>query len=156
IDSSYKHFRSMTSRRIFIKQTAILSAGAFMKPSLVTGSHKKYIGLQLYTVRDAMQKDPAGTLDRLAKIGYNSVEGATYTGSEKFYGMSPKEFSALLKKNGLIMPSSHYRLGEEKINGEIQKGTILNDWSRAVDDAAAVGVKYMVCAYLSESERGGL
>ena len=146
----------MTSRRIFIKQTAVLSAGAFVKPSLITEAKKKYIGLQLYTVRDAMQKDPAGTLERVAKIGYNSVEGATYTGSEKFYGMSPKEFTMLLKKNGLIMPSSHYRLGEEKVNGESQKGTMLNDWSRAVDDAAAVGIKYMVCAYLSESERGGL
>ena len=146
----------MTSRRIFIKQTAVLSAGAFVKPSLITEAKKKYIGLQLYTVRDAMQKDPAGTLERVAKIGYNSVEGATYTGSEKFYGMSPKEFTMLLKMNGLIMPSSHYRLGEEKVNGESQKGTMLNDWSRAVDDAAAVGIKYMVCAYLSESERGGL
>lgn len=146
----------MTTRRAFLKQSAVLSAGAFMSPSLVTEAKKKYIGLQLYTVRDAMLKDPAETLARVAKIGYNSVEGATYTGSEKFYGMSPKEFTALLKKNGLIMPSSHYRLGEEKVNGEIQKGTMLNDWSRAVDDASAVGIKYMVCAYLSESERGGL
>ncbi len=33
---------------------------------------------------------------------------------------------------------------------------MLHDWDRAVDDAAAVGVKYMVCAYLSAEERGGL
>jgi sugar phosphate isomerase/epimerase len=112
--------------------------------------------LQLYTVRAAMEKDPAGTLAQLAKIGYNSVEGATYTGSQKFYGMAPKEFAALLKKNGMIMPSSHYRLGEEQTNGAPTKGTMLHEWDRAVDDAAAAGVKYMVCAYLSESERGGL
>ena len=54
------------------------------------------------------------------------------------------------------MPSSHYRLGEEKTNGETPKGTILRDWDRAVDDAAAVGVKYMVLAYLSDVERGNL
>ncbi|GAB2699440.1 sugar phosphate isomerase/epimerase [Mucilaginibacter koreensis] len=114
----------------------------------------KYIGLQLYTVRDAMQKDPAGTLARLAQLGYNSLEGATYTGNELFYGMDAKAFSAVLKQNGLIMPSSHYRLGKEQFNGESQKGTIMRDWDKAVDDAAAIGVKYMVCAYLSQPERG--
>jgi len=127
-----------------------------MAPSLAKYKKSSYIGLQLYTVRDAMQQDPAGTLARVAQIGYNSVEGATYTGSEKFYGMEPKAFSRLLKQNGLIMPSSHYRLGEEKENGATVKGTMLQDWDRAVDDAAAVGIKYMVCAYLSAAERGGL
>jgi len=103
-----------------------------------------------------MQADPAGTLARVAQIGYNSVEGATYTGSQNFYGMAPAAFANLLKQNGLIIPSSHYRLGEEKANGENVKGTMLHDWDKAVDDAAAVGIKYMVCAYLSDAERGGL
>lgn len=114
------------------------------------------IGLQLYTVRDAMSKDPVGTLQRVAKIGYNSVEGATYTGDEKFYGMGPKEFRKLLRDNGLIIPSSHYRLGEAQDNGKVMQGTILHDWDRAVDDAAELGLKYMVCAWLAESERGSL
>lgn len=144
----------MTTRRSFIKSSAVYSAGLLVAPSLLNYNHK-YIGLQLYTVRDAMQTDPKGTLARVAKIGYNSVEGATYTGSQKFYGMEPAEFSRLLKQNGLIMPSSHYRLGDEKMNGEYMKGTIMRDWDKAVDDAATVGIKYMVCAYLSEGERGG-
>ncbi len=146
----------MTSRRSFLKSTTLASAGVLIAPSLLKHYDKKYIGLQLYTVRDAMQTDPSGTLAKVAQIGYNSVEGATYTGTEMFYGMDPKTFANVLKQNGLIMPSSHYRLGEEKVNGESQKGTILNDWDRAVDDAAAVGVKYMVCAYLSTDERGNL
>jgi len=146
----------MTSRRNFLASAALLSAGVLVSPSLLAAPKKRYIGLQLYTVRDAMAKDPAGTLAQLAKIGYNSVEGATYTGSQKFYGMSAKEFAALLKRNGMIMPSSHYRLGEEQMNGGAVKGTMLHDWDRAVDDAAAAGVKYMVCAYLAESERGTL
>ncbi|MGI4728127.1 MAG: sugar phosphate isomerase/epimerase family protein [Janthinobacterium lividum] len=144
----------MTTRRSFIKSSAIYSAGLLVVPSLLNYDHK-YIGLQLYTVRDAMEKDPVSTLAKVSKLGYNSVEGATYTGTEKFYGMEPAEFSRLLKRNGLIMPSSHYRLGDEKTNGEIPKGTIMQDWSKAVDDAATVGIKYMVCAYLSEAERGG-
>ena len=146
----------MTSRRNFLASAALLSASVLVSPSLLAAPKRRYIGLQLYTVRDAMAKDPAGTLAQLAKIGYNSVEGATYTGSQKFYGMSAKEFAALLKRNGMIMPSSHYRLGEEQINGAAVPGTMLHDWDRAVDDAAAAGVKYMVCAYLSEPERGTL
>jgi sugar phosphate isomerase/epimerase len=146
----------MTSRRTFIRNTSLLTASTLIAPSLFAKYNKKYIGLQLYTVRDAMEKDPAGTLAKVAQIGYNSVEAATYTGTEQFYGMGAKEFAALLKKNGLIMPSAHYRLGEEKVKGEVQKGTMLNDWQRAVDDAATAGIKYMVCAYLSEAERGNL
>ena len=145
----------MPSRRSFIKASSLLTAGAFFEPSVFKPA-KQYIGLQLYTVRDAMQSDAAGTLAKVAKLGYNSVEGATYTGSEKFYNMEPAAFSNLLKQNGLIMPSSHYRLGEEKTNNEAVKGTILHDWDKAVDDAGAVGIKYMVCAYLSDSERGNL
>ncbi|SFQ64653.1 sugar phosphate isomerase/epimerase family protein [Hymenobacter arizonensis] len=146
----------MISRRNFLASAALLSAGALVSPALLAAPKKRYIGLQLYTVRAAMEKDPAGTLAQLAKIGYNSVEGATYTGSQKFYGMTPQAFAALLKRNGMIMPSSHYRLGQELTNGAPTKGTILHDWDRAVDDAAAAGVKYMVCAYLSEPERGTL
>ena len=50
--------------------------------------------------------------------------------------------------------SSHYRLGEVKEKGEIVKGTMLHDWDKAVDDAAELGLKYMVCAWLDEKERG--
>ena len=145
----------MTTRRSFLKTSAVLSAGLLAAPNLFAYD-KKYIGLQLYTVRDAMAKDPAASLAKVAQIGYTSVEGATYTGSELFYGSDAKTFKALLKQNGLIMPSAHYRLGEEQVNGASQKGTILNDWEKAVADAAEVGVKYMVCAYLSQTERGSL
>lgn len=145
----------MSSRRSFIKSGSLLAAGAFIKTPFFD-KKSKYIGLQLYTVRDAMQKDAIGTLAKVAAIGYNSLEGATYTGTQKFYGMEPAAFAKVLKQNGLIMPSSHYRLGEEKVDGQIQKGTMLSGWDKAVDDAAAVGIKYMVCAYLSEAERGGL
>ena len=103
-----------------------------------------------------MQSDPAGTLARVAQIGYNSLEGATYTGTEKFYGMEPAAFAKLLKANNLIMPSSHFRLGEEKVNGETVKGTILSNWQKAVDDAAEVGLKYMTLSSLALTERGNL
>jgi sugar phosphate isomerase/epimerase len=145
----------MTTRRSFLKTTSVLSAGLMIAPSSFKAKNP-LIGLQLYTVRDAMGKDPKATLAKVAAIGYNSLEGATYTGTEKFYGMSPKEFKDVLKQNGQVMYSSHYMLGEAKFNGNSMKGTILDDWDKAVDDAAEVGLKYMVCAYLMDSERGDL
>ena len=145
----------MPTRRSFIKTTSIASAALLFR-SEVVNFKSKYIGLQLYTVRDAMSKDPAGTLAKVAAIGFNSVEGATYTGSQKFYGMDAKSFADLLKKNNLIMPSSHYRLGEVQENGKDVLGTMLHEWNKAVDDAKTVGAKYMVCAWLDPKERGNI
>ncbi len=139
----------MTSRREFLKTSALVSAGLLAAPSLFAYD-KKYIGLQLYTVRDAMGKDTAGTLARVAQIGYNSVE-ATYSDG-KYYGKEPKAFAQLLKQNNLIMPSTHYLLGEEAKS----QGTILNGWDKAAEDAASVGQKFMICAWLSPNERGKL
>src|ERR1700760_1398098 len=99
----------MTTRRSFIKTSAVLSAGMLMAPNLFAYD-KKYIGLQLYTVRDHMAKDPAATLAKVAQTGYTSIEG-TYTANGTFHNVPIKDFAALLKQNGLIMPSAHYRLG---------------------------------------------
>jgi len=140
----------MTSRRSFLKTSALLSAGVLVAPKLFAYD-KKYIGLQLYTVRDHMAKDPAATLAKVAEIGYNSVE--TGYGDGKFYGLDGKAFGALLKQNHLMAPSCHYILGEASANAQ---GTILHGWDKAVDDAAEIGLKYMVCAWLAPSERGSL
>ncbi len=147
----------MQTRRSFLKAGGLFSAGVLLAPSLpamfIPG--RSDIGLQLYTVREAMEKDPAGALAKVAQIGYRSVEGATYTGTEMFYGMDAKTFSGVLRQSGLRMPSSHYRLGEEETKGQ-QKGTLLHDWDKAVEDAHTLGIEYMVCAWLSPEERQGL
>ena len=97
----------MTTRRSFIKSSSILSAGILLAPPEFN-RRQTLVGLQLYTVRDLMQQTPADTIAKVAKIGFNSVEGATYTGSQNFYGMNPAAFAVLLKDNGLIMPSCHF------------------------------------------------
>src|SRR5207244_1411585 len=59
------------------------------------------IGLQLYTVRGALERDFEGTLDRVAAIGYREVEFAGY------YGKTPHEVWVALEKRGLAAPSAH-------------------------------------------------
>jgi sugar phosphate isomerase/epimerase len=148
----------MPTRRSFLKSTSLFSAGILAAPSMPVLFKKKWdIGLQLYTVRDAMAKDPSATLARVAQIGFNTVEGTYAPGDEKFYNMDAKAFADALKLNGLVMPSGHYRLGEDAPDGEMKmKGTVLHDWDRAVEDAHTLGLKYMVCAWLSPAERKDL
>src|SRR5699024_520990 len=105
-------------------------------------------GIQLYTIREAMDKDPEDALHKLAKMGYKLVETATYTGTELFYGLSAGEFSKVLNDNGLRAPSGHYAVGNKET-----KGTILGGWEKAIEDADKAGLNYMVCGYLSDDER---
>jgi len=65
-----------TSRRDFVKTSAIAALGATLLPAVACASGKKerYVGVQLYCVRDEMMKDPVGTMTELAKIGYVYVE----------------------------------------------------------------------------------
>ena len=150
----------MHTRRSFLKNSSLFTAGILAAPSFpsLLKARKWDIGLQLYTVRDAMEKDPAGTLARVAQIGYNTVEGTYAPGAAKFYGMDTSAFAAMLKQNGLKMISGHYRLGEDAPpDGEMKmEGTLEHNWDKAVEDAHMLGLKYMVCAWLSPAERQGL
>lgn len=135
-------------RRSFLQT---LGAASALSPFLATASHltDKKIGLQLYTLRDDMGKAPEATLEALAKIGYKEVESAGY-GNGVYYKKSPKEFKALLNGLGLTAPSGHYMTGA---HNKAQVGTLLNGWEQAMADAAEVGQKYAVCAYLMPNER---
>ncbi|MDQ3278221.1 MAG: sugar phosphate isomerase/epimerase, partial [Bacteroidota bacterium] len=85
------------SRRTFIKQTSFALLGAsFASPSLLGAARKGQLtGIQLYSVRDDMRKDPLGTLQALAGMGYKYVEHANYV-NRKFYGYTPQEFKKIL------------------------------------------------------------
>ena len=139
-------------RRDFIQYSSIMSAGILALPGCtvaVENKDKKNIGVQLYTVRDEMSKDAIGTLKSLASIGFKELESAGYCDG-MYYGMKPAEFRKILDDHGLTMPSGHYLTGNQ--DPEII-GTLNNGWEQAVEDALAVGQKYMVLAYLFDFER---
>jgi hypothetical protein len=52
------------------------------------------VGVQLYSVRDAMKADPKGTLKKIADAGYHHVEHANYIDS-KFYGYTAKSLKSI-------------------------------------------------------------
>jgi sugar phosphate isomerase/epimerase len=137
-------------RRQFNK---LIGAGTLstLIPSRALWEMKKVgkIGIQLYTVRDAMAEDPIGTLKAIAAMGYDDVEVAGYD-SGKYYGMAPKEFKQVLDDLGLSVKSGHTLTGARDKN---QIGTPMNQFERYAADAASIGQDYIVLAYLDDSER---
>jgi sugar phosphate isomerase/epimerase len=67
---------------------------------------RKYFGLQLYSIRDSISRDVPAAIAKVSKMGFKFVEPANYKNG-KFYGMEPAAFKALLKKNDMLMLSSH-------------------------------------------------
>jgi sugar phosphate isomerase/epimerase len=141
-----------TDRRTFIKTGTIALAGTmFLDNSFPAPPKKKGItGLQLYSIRDDMEKDPSGSLKQLASMGYIYVEHASYT-DRKFYGYPVSEFKKVLDGLGLKMISGHTVMGREHWV-ESQKD-FSDSWKYTVEDAAALGQKYVVSPWMDESIR---
>ena len=138
------------NRREFIETSATATLGALALSSF-SFIDKNKIGLQLYSLRDIIGKDVKGTLEKVAKFGYQELEAYSYKDGQIF-GMKYKEFSDLIKSLGMRLTSGHYGLGKSPAAKET-KGTILNDWERAVNDAKEAGQKFMALAYLNADER---
>ncbi|MBS1510404.1 MAG: sugar phosphate isomerase/epimerase [Bacteroidetes bacterium] len=97
----------MNTRRTFIKQSGILGAGLMIQPSSFLKSQKT-LGIQLYSVRDEIVKDPKGVIQKVAAAGYNEVEMYGLSADNKFYELTVKELAGVLKENNLKTPSGHY------------------------------------------------
>lgn len=97
------------------------------------------IGLQLYTIRSVMKTDFRSAMEQVAKIGYDEVEFAGY------YGRSPEEIGTLLDDLGLTAPATHISLQR-----------IREAPDEVIEMSRAIGHQYIVCPYLSESERTSL
>jgi sugar phosphate isomerase/epimerase len=125
------------NRRTFIG-TSIAAAFAASRPSWAADSAHKIdrIGVQLYTVRDAMKTDFAGTIAKVAAIGYQEVEFAGY------FDHSPKDVRAILDKNGLASPSVH-----------VDYATVEMMWPKALETAQIIGHSYIICPWIDEKQR---
>lgn len=141
-----------TSRRTFIKNTGILVTGS----SLVSEyffklmASTEIVGIQLYSIRDDMGKDPRGTLKQLAGMGYKNVEHANYM-NRKFYGYPPVDFKKILDDLGIKMPSGHTVMGTQHWDAEKKDFTDL--WKYTVEDAAVMGQQYVISPWLDQSYR---
>jgi len=125
----------MLDRRSFL--WTVTATTLLARFSWAAAEHKiENIGLQLYTVRDAMQRDFEGTLTRVAAIGYTEVEFAGY------FDRSPKDIRSLLDRNGLISPSTHV---DYEVLGE--------KWPKEIETSKIIGQSYIICPWIPEEVR---
>lgn len=144
----------MTTRRSFIRNTSIAAFGAMVAPSAVCRAammkDKALVGIQLYSVRDDMKKDPMGTLKALSAMGYRNVEHANYV-NRKFYGWSAQEFKKVLDDLGMKMPSGHTVLNPKHWDTAAKDFT--DAWKWTVEDAAIVGQQFVISPWMDASVR---
>jgi sugar phosphate isomerase/epimerase len=126
-------------RRTFVGSVAaaaipLLAPGRF--PFRTAPARIQRVGLQLYTVRDLLAKDFAGTLAAVARIGYREVEFAGY------FDHPPAQVRSLLQQNGLVAPSAH-----------VSFEALESDWDATLHTASLVGHQYLVCPWIPEERR---
>ena len=143
------------SRRTFIKKSTLAFAGSSILSKIsfanaINGKEKEIVGIQLYSVRDDMKKDPLGTLKQLAAMGYKNVEHANYN-NRKFYGYTPLEFKKILEDLGMKMPSGHTVMGN--LHWDEAKKQFTDLWKYTIEDAAIVGQQYVISPWLDNRYR---
>jgi sugar phosphate isomerase/epimerase len=97
------------------------------------------ISIQLYTVRDILTADPAGTLATLADIGYTRVELAGTA------GLTAAAFRALLDANGIRATSGHFGIPQPFDAAA---------WRATLADARTLGCRYVVHPFFGVDENG--
>ena len=97
---------------------------------------KSNVALQLYSVREEMEKDFFGTMKKVKEMGYSGVEFAG------LYGHDPLEVKAMCEELGLVILSAHVPLD-----------AFINDLEGTVDCYKKVGCSYIVIPYLQEEYR---
>lgn len=140
----------MQNRRNFLKISAAGSVGMMVLgatgcATAAAPDRKSYgVGLQLYTIRDAMSADILGTLKKVSDIGYKYLELAGYS-EGKFYGYSPAEFKKIVSDLGMDALSSHT---------QVESAGISIDQAKLMADAhAELGVKYCIKPWIEEVDR---
>ena len=117
----------MMDRRKFLKT---MTAAALLTRRLGWAANDRKIekiGVQLYTVRDAMKQDFEGTLAKVAAIGYREVEFAGY------FDHSPREVRAALDRHGLLAPSTH-----------VDYDSLGEKWPQVIEASQVIGHEYIV------------
>lgn len=109
------------------------------------------MGLQLFSVRDAMAKDPIDTLKKVRAFGYEDSELFGYDGENKtFYGLKATEFKKVIDDLGFTVTSGHYDFSSffaKPFN------TLQNYLEQCIEGSHAIGAKYITWPWLAPEYR---
>ena len=140
----------MVNRRTFLQQAGLFASAAVALPAWQVPPRYK-IGLQLFTLNAAMNRDPLGTLPRVAAMGYEEVE--TYglnPDTLAYYGMPAADFARALRDHNLPTPTGHYdfqnliNAGDDPMNRYVD---------RVTEGAKLLGQQYVVWPFVDPATR---
>ena len=128
-------------RNEFLKLSGLALAGlasASGLPGCTASDDKlKEFGIQLWSVRDDLAKDPKSVLKQLSSYGYKQIE--SFEGEKgMFWGMSNTEFKSYMDELGMKIVSSHCDINK--------------DFEKKAADAASIGMKYLICPWKGPQE----
>ena len=124
---------TIITRRKFLQSASAsvaCTAALFDSAGLYASPFGLPIALQLYSVRQMLALDFAGTLKLIAGIGYREVESAGY------FNHSAREVGSALQAAGLQMPSAHFPHDE-----------LSRDFDQILEFNKAIGVRYIICSF---------
>lgn len=108
----------------------------------------KDIAIQLYSVRDDINKDYTGTINKLGEMGYTAIEAAGYQDG-KFYGKTPSEFKSSIETAGMKILSSHTGKGlsEKELSSKDFMEAMLW-WDQCIAAHKEAGMEYIVTPWM--------
>ena len=127
-----------------------MASAALVLP--MSDSPRRYkLGLQLYTMRAAMARDVAGTLTRVAGMGYEELETYGFDAeTNSYYGFPASVFAQRLRDSNLQTPSGHYDLNRF-VSSSVDDLKRYVD--RCVEGARTLGQAYITWPWLDEESR---
>jgi sugar phosphate isomerase/epimerase len=136
------------NRRTFIRTTAASSLVLSQSQSLFAleaeNAYRKNIGIQLYTLRNELGKDPVGTLKKVAALGYKQVELYGFPNADPLVSGA--------KDAGLEIHSAHFEW-DSVVN---PKDAGMSDFAKILEKAHKLGLSHLVIPYLKEPNRATL
>ena len=126
------------SRRSFLRGAALTTLAMsmpFKNELMAMASKSNAFGLQLWSVKQALAKDPLAVLKQLSDNGYKKIE--SFEGAKgMFWGMKNTEFKKVMDDLGMNMVSSHCNDTGDLVSFE-----------RKAAAAGEIGLKYLICAF---------
>lgn len=140
---------AVMNRRHFVRSAALSAlaltpAGSLLAALAPDNAYRKNIGIQLYTLRNALAKDPAGTLKAVAAAGYKQVEPYGFPNCQPLLEGA--------KDAGLAVNSTHFEW-DSVIH---PKDAGMSDFMKILDQAKKAGLSHLVIPYLADGDRGSL
>ena len=143
-------------RRTFLRHSSLLAAAASAAGGARTLAAMSLapdfpMGYQLFSVRDALDADPLGTLRALVAMGYGHFESYGYDAeADRLYGFAPAELRARLDELGTRMTSGHFGFVDflDRPDDDLRRYT-----DRCLACAEALGQRYLVWPIVPEGYR---